>query len=27
MTDALPLPGDARYLKAGLSSGRQLIDP
>ena len=27
MTDALPLPGDARYLKAGLPSGRQLTDP
>src|SRR3954453_7356501 len=28
-TDAptLPLPGDARYLKAGLPSGRQLTDP
>src|ERR1044072_2390906 len=23
----LPLPGDARYLKAGLPSGRQLTDP
>src|SRR3954453_23396285 len=27
MTDALSLPGDARYLKAGLPSGRQLTDP
>jgi sulfopropanediol 3-dehydrogenase len=27
MTDALPLPGEARYLKAGLPSGRQLTDP
>src|SRR4051794_28240157 len=27
MTDALVLPGDARYLKAGLPSGRQLTDP
>ena len=27
MNDALPLPGDARYLKAGLPSGRQLTDP
>src|SRR3954449_1854551 len=27
MSDALPLPGDARYLKAGLPSGRQLTDP
>src|SRR4051812_20441786 len=27
MTDALALPGDARYLKAGLPSGRQLTDP
>src|SRR3954466_12950577 len=27
MTDALTLPGDARYLKAGLPSGRQLTDP
>jgi len=27
MTDSLPLPGDARYLKAGLPSGRQLTDP
>ena len=26
-TPALPLPGDARYLKAGLPSGRQLTDP
>jgi sulfopropanediol 3-dehydrogenase len=26
-TFALPLPGDARYLKAGLPSGRQLTDP
>jgi sulfopropanediol 3-dehydrogenase len=26
-SDALPLPGDARYLKAGLPSGRQLTDP
>src|SRR3954447_849849 len=24
---ALPLPGDARYLKAGIASGRQLSDP
>src|SRR3954470_12975435 len=27
MIDALVLPGDARYLKAGLPSGRQLTDP
>jgi sulfopropanediol 3-dehydrogenase len=27
MNDALPLPGDAHYLKAGLPSGRQLTDP
>jgi sulfopropanediol 3-dehydrogenase len=26
-SEALPLPGDARYLKAGLPSGRQLTDP
>jgi sulfopropanediol 3-dehydrogenase len=26
-SDALPLPGEARYLKAGLPSGRQLTDP
>src|SRR4051812_19251913 len=26
-TDTLPLPGEARYLKAGLPSGRQLTDP
>ena len=26
-TASLPLPGDARYLKAGLPSGRQLTDP
>src|SRR3954467_2608985 len=26
-TAALPLPGEARYLKAGLPSGRQLTDP
>ncbi len=26
-TLALPLPGEARYLKAGLPSGRQLTDP
>jgi sulfopropanediol 3-dehydrogenase len=27
MTAAFPLPGEARYLKAGLPSGRQLTDP
>jgi sulfopropanediol 3-dehydrogenase len=27
VADALPLPGEARYLKAGLPSGRQLTDP
>jgi sulfopropanediol 3-dehydrogenase len=27
MTDTLPLPRDAHYLKAGLPSGRQLTDP
>src|SRR3954465_14210232 len=27
MTDALTLPSDAHYLKAGLPSGRQLSDP
>jgi sulfopropanediol 3-dehydrogenase len=26
-TETLPLPGEARYLKAGLPSGRQLTDP